>query len=407
MTVFVIHDDASESGGANAFRRDFSRILGTLGIDVFLFTYHAEEEGNPAHQFRYRFNDRIKFLRHIGRNYFNPLLFLSLKRLIGRIDPDLIHIHLNDTFTSTVLLACIGRIPVVQTVHDHRIVCSTGKGITPDGQACGRHFGTTCYRSSCLSLSGYLRRLLPGALNRFLMRRAVDAFLVPSNDLRERMLDYGLNASLLRHYVDLSAFSPVAPYPEQARLLFAGRMNEGKGVDVLLDAFKTVREQIPDAVLDLAGEEKNGQPYGRLARDLGVRNSVVFHGPIPHERMPELYAQAGIVVLPARWVENSPLVVLEAMASGRPVVAGRIGGIPELVVDGQTGLLCTPGDPVDLGNKLLILMKDKERATEMGRKGRERVEKHFRLDDHMKGYFDILGKIPGKTAPKIGKTPST
>jgi glycosyltransferase involved in cell wall biosynthesis len=227
------------------------------------------------------------------------------------------------------------------------------------------------------------------------MRKAIDAFLVPSEDLRGKMQNCGLNATLLRHYVDTARYSPVKPYPGDARLLFVGRMNEGKGVDVLLKAFKKILAEFPSAALDLIGEDEKEQTFERLSQQLHINESVVFHGLVPHEATPDFFARASVVILPATWIENSPLVIFEAMASGRPVVAGRIGGIPEIVIDGETGLLCTPGDPDDLSNKLLRLLRDKKLAGEMGIRGRDRVEKHFSLEIHIKGYFDILKKISG------------
>jgi glycosyltransferase involved in cell wall biosynthesis len=95
------------------------------------------------------------------------------------------------------------------------------------------------------------------------------------------------------------------------------------------------------------------------------------------------------------------------MASGRPVVAGRIGGIPELLIDGETGLLCNPGDPAELGTKVLRLMKERYLAKEMGMKGRERIEKHFRVEEHIRGYSAILKRISGKSAPELSRTASS
>ena len=224
------------------------------------------------------------------------------------------------------------------------------------------------------------------------MRRAIDAFLVPSEDLQRKMRNCGLKATLLKHYVDTARYSPVRTYPGDVRLLFVGRMNEGKGVDVLLKAFKKVLAEFPGASLDLIGEDEKEQTFERHAHSLNITERVVFHGLVPHEAIPDFYALASVVILPASWIENSPLVILEAMASGRPVVAGRIGGIPEIVIDGETGLLCSPGDPDDLSSKLLRLLRDRELAGKMGMSGRERVEKHFSLDEHIKGYFEILKK---------------
>jgi glycosyltransferase involved in cell wall biosynthesis len=238
-------------------------------------------------------------------------------------------------------------------------------------------------------------------LKRYFLDKTINTFVVPSEDLRTKMKNNGINAVLLRHYVDLSQYPVVDPYPRDSRLLFVGRLKEGKGVGVLLEAFKRVVKQIPSARLELVGADEEEGKFEKQSSVLGIRDRVVFHDLVPHEKIAEFYAKATIIVLPASWIENSPLVLLEAMASGRAVVAGNIGGIPEIVIGGETGLLCTPGDPEDLSRKILRLLKDKEMATEMGMMGRKRIETHFGLEDHLKGYFDILKKISGESLAEL------
>jgi glycosyltransferase involved in cell wall biosynthesis len=203
--------------------------------------------------------------------------------------------------------------------------------------------------------------------------------------------------------VDISRYSPDASYKEDNRLLFVGRMNVGKGVDVLLNSMKKILEEAPDALLDLVGDDEEEQMFQRQARSLGIEDRVVFHGIVPHQRISDYYAKASVVVLPASWIENSPLVVLEAMASGRPVVAGRIGGIPEIVIDGETGLLCNPGDSLDFEAKILTLLRDKELAGQMGIRARKRIEQHFSVQDHLRGYFDILKEVSGEASHELNQ----
>ncbi|HUP32896.1 MAG TPA: glycosyltransferase family 4 protein [Gaiellaceae bacterium] len=160
-------------------------------------------------------------------------------------------------------------------------------------------------------------------------------------------------------------------------LLHVGRLDSGKGQRELIEAL--ARLERGDAVAVLAGKEiEAGGAYEReleqRAAELGVRERVVFAG--YRDDVPALLAAADVFVLPSR-VEGLPLTVLEAMAAARPVVATRVGGTPEAVVDGETGLLVPPGDVGALVRALDGLLSEPERARRLGQSGRSRVEERF------------------------------
>ena len=118
-----------------------------------------------------------------------------------------------------------------------------------------------------------------------------------------------------------------------------------------------------------------------------------FHGVVSHDDLAELYSKASVVVLPSVVAENCPLVVLEAMASGRAVIGSRIGGIPELVVENETGLLFNPRETNELSEKIIHLLLDREMAERMGRSGRKRVERKFSAEVHVRRILDLYCKL--------------
>lgn len=203
-----------------------------------------------------------------------------------------------------------------------------------------------------------LRRLSPArgrGLAREMDRRAarlrqavnaVDVVLAPTQFARERALEFGVEAGRLR-VLRLGAVSDT-PRPRPAgprrRVGFVGTLAPHKGVHVLLEAFRGVESH--EASLDLHGSVSVQPAYvERLRRAADGDPRIRFHGAFGEGEQGRVLASLDALVVPSIWWENSPLVALEALAAGVPVVASAIGGIPELVEEGRSGLLVAPGHP--------------------------------------------------------------
>lgn len=164
-------------------------------------------------------------------------------------------------------------------------------------------------------------------------------------------------------------------------LLFCGYLGgprQVKGVDVLLDAMPTILGK-HEATLDIIGTGEHVDKYKAMCGDLGIRDSVRFVGFVDHSDLPAYFASANMFVLPSR-SESMPVVVAEAMASALPVVSTTVGGISELVDQGETGVLVPPNDPHALAEAVVDMLNDPERMRDMGTRGRERVRQHFTWD---------------------------
>lgn len=164
---------------------------------------------------------------------------------------------------------------------------------------------------------------------------------------------------------------------EPGYLLFVGRLRIRKGVEVLLEALRGLRRRFPSAVLRIAGDGEHRERLERKAAELGLGSSVVFLGTCGAARIRTLLKGAAALVVPSIY-EGMPLVVLEAMEAGVPVVASRVSGIPEVVVDGSTGWLVPPEDPVALTGALVEVLAHPDEARRRGEAGRRRVEERYR-----------------------------
>jgi glycosyltransferase involved in cell wall biosynthesis len=165
-----------------------------------------------------------------------------------------------------------------------------------------------------------------------------------------------------------------------------GRLTEIKRQDLLIRAFGLMLDRAPDAHLLIVGDGPLGGELRRLADSLDLGDRVHFAGYEPH---PEVYlAEMDVFALSSR-SEGMPLAVLEAWAAGLPVVATHVGGLPELIQDGQTGILVDTDDEAPLAEALVGLIADPSRARQLGDNGRRRVEADYSLGQMSQAYQRI------------------
>ena len=167
-------------------------------------------------------------------------------------------------------------------------------------------------------------------------------------------------------------------------IVFVGRLVRNKGLHVLLKAFMNLLKEAKDAKLAIVGEEtkttlKQDKVFEELMgmiKKFNLHKSVKLVGKATEEDLPKIYAAADLVVLPSL-MEGFGMVLLEAMATAKPCVATQVGGIPEVVIDGKTGILVPPNDSLELYKAISAVLEDKLLSRKLGQAGRQRVENKF------------------------------
>jgi spore coat protein SA len=180
-------------------------------------------------------------------------------------------------------------------------------------------------------------------------------------------------------------------------LLYVGRLAEIKGVHVLIDAFRQLHAQRPETRLVIAGSSffagAAKTPYIERLVEMAapVKDAIIFTGFLPHDQLKYLYAAADIIVVPSVWQDPCPLVVLESMSSGTCMVATAVGGVPELVIDGETGVLVTPDDAGAIVRAVSGLLDEPARQQRIEQRARERILADFTWERLVADLHRIFG----------------
>jgi glycosyltransferase involved in cell wall biosynthesis len=271
-----------------------------------------------------------------------------LAPLLGR-RADLVHVHLGEDLAILPLAALAARqrrVPIVLTVH--------------------------CSLAHTLEVSDArtaLLRALGARIERWGERRAA-ATIVLTDRLADRLAaDTGFDGvRLIPRGIDRRRFADPGPDPfpsfrRRPRIVYLGRIVRAKGMETLVEAISRLRTS--DAGVLVVGDGPARAAVERLARRLGVDDRIAVTGFVPHDRVPAVLAAADLVVLPS-FYEELGTVLIEAMQVGVPVVASRVGGIPDVVIDGHTGLLVPPGDAGALAAAIDAILGNPRLARHLG-----------------------------------------
>ncbi|HYK93335.1 MAG TPA: glycosyltransferase family 4 protein [Thermoplasmata archaeon] len=319
---------------------------------------------------------------------------------IREFDPDLISLHHFDARFTTIadVLADCQR-PVVFAAHDAELVCPISTLVRPGGILCDGGVRFRCLFTGCKVGFGGPYNLWQTRVFDSRVRDHVRVFLCPSRSLTSYLSSNGYEPAL-----HLPSFARIPESVRRAKVAdpsagspptigYIGRLEWYKGVHDLIRGLPDVVRAVPSVRLDIAGDGPYRPTLERLASAVGVRERVVFRGPVRGEEKEAWFAGVHVVAVPSNMWENFPLVALEAFARGRPVVATEIGGIPDIVDEGESGYLVPIDRPELLAERLVRLLSDPSRARSMGETGRTRVLERFTPELHVERLLAVYDAV--------------
>lgn len=269
---------------------------------------------------------------------------------------------------------------VVRSLHDYAFACASGERSFRNGSSCTRAHGAGCFAGLLVQGCAHRLDLRPAlrshrAISRSLpVLRSGSAVLAHSDAVAAAARANGFERVHVVPYFVERVADPTTP--PSRRLAFVGRIVEAKGLDVALRALA----QAPDVWdrFDVVGDGWARPAAESLARRLGLTNRVTFHGWLDPAAVANVLEHTSALLLPSRWPEPFGIVGLEAFAHARPVIASRVGGIPEWL-DADAGALVPPGDAAALATAVTALLP---RAAELGRAAWDRVAR-YSVESHL------------------------
>lgn len=208
--------------------------------------------------------------------------------------------------------------------------------------------------------------------------RAAEAFIRHFTDAPVRVIPNGVDDDVFRPLSEGEKERLKGELGIEGRVvLYVSRMSPRKGPHILLNAFQNLSKEMDDVTLVMAGSGEMLPFLRAQAKFLGIDDRVRFLGYVDDSLLPRLFGMADVFVLPSTTAEAFGIVILEAMAAGVPVVATDVGGIPEIIMNSESGLLVPPGNELELRNAIQKLLLDEELAKRFGSNGRRAVEERY------------------------------
>lgn len=366
MKIIQVNKFNYRRGGAEKYFLDISQELEAAGHQIAVFSMR-HPNNHPSSWDKYfvsnldfRKNNIFDLLRTPGRIIYSLEARWKFTKLLKDFQPDIIHLHnIYHQISPSILAPAKKRnIPVVMHLHDYKLFCPNYKLYT-QGAFCERCLGghyANCLKYRCLDDS-WVRSLIATIEMRVhhhcfkFYENGIDLFISPSEFVKREAIKFSWPAEkieVLTNFIDQPKELKEA---KEDYLLYYGRLGPEKGVDLLLEAMKSNT----DCHLRIAGIGLSEEKLKADTKKFNLQDRVEFLGFKYGAELDSLVAKAKAVIIPSRWPENMPFTMLEALSSGTPVIAAAVGGLPEIIRDGENGFLFEGGSSQDLALKIGLL----------------------------------------------------
>jgi glycosyltransferase involved in cell wall biosynthesis len=399
MKILQVNKFYYHHGGADTVMIHTGKLLEKKGHDVIYFSMRSDKN-EPCDQEKYfvPFIDLNKggiknSIRIAGRLLYSTDARDRMERLLLKEKPDIVHLHnIYHQLSPSILHPIYNKkIPTVMSLHDYKLVCAEYnmlcRGKPCEDCAHGRYF--MCFKNSCIKnsrLKSFLNTIemyLHHSV--FNIYDTIDVFIATSVFIRkmiERMSRKNYPLELLRNFSLERATEKPNMQIENA-IVYSGRHSQEKGVLNLVKAMKGL-----DTKLYMLGRGPMEKELKKTALQENITN-IKFTGFVSEDKKKEIIGKSLCLVLPTICYENNPLCVIEAFLSGKPVVASRIGGIPEIVRDHETGILFEPGNIRDMKEKISYAVNHQQYMKELGENAHHFLQEEYDADKHYEKLMEI------------------
>lgn len=409
MKILMVDKFYFVKGGAERYMFELAKVLEANGHEVIPFSMqhpdNFETEYAPYFTSNIEYNGHgvagkaATMLKASGRMIYSMQARQQMERLIAKAQPDVAHLHMIDHQLSPSILHALKKhdIPVIQTVHQYKLVCPNYRLYNPStGKVCEKCMDGNllhpikerCHKGSRVAS---LMIAVESSLHRAcrIHEKNIDIFHVPSRFMGQKFKQAGVGKGKIRHLfytINLADFEP--HFFAGDYLLYFGRLADEKGIMTLLRASRAY----PAAPLYIVGDGPQRAELEAFVREHDLKN-VTFCGLKSGDDLAELVKNARAIIVPSEWYDNSPLVIYEAFAYGKPVICSKMGGMPELVDHDENGYHFDAGDSRQLSTLMARIWENPGMAIAFGKSARDKAEREFDPQVHydkMMGWYREL-----------------
>lgn len=340
-------------------------------------------------------NIKPLFLKKAISPFFRILGIIYSLYYLRKEKPDIVHFfHSNYLFLPVMISAQILKIPTVLSVLDYFIICQRNNLRLDNGKICNKPEGWHCL--GCISPLKLLERFIIRLL--FKNLKGIITFTETS---KSRLIEHSIPADKIRVIYTYNVSSEFAIGNERANkiipnsILFVGTFFEYKGLDIVIRALPKIVAEVPDSRLMIVGigYEIDKIRIEKIVKDLKLKDYIKFLGQRTNEEVLKLILKSEVVVVPEQWPSDfGPLILVEAMAGAKPIVASKIGAIPEFIKDGFNGFLVRHNQAEQFAAKIAWLLKNKSVAQLMGKRAKNSIQL-FLKDDQGRKVLELYNNI--------------
>lgn len=411
MKILMVNKFYFIKGGSERYYFELSKILKEYGHEIIPFA--MKHPDNFKSDYNNCFVDNIEFnldsnwqkmknsAKIITRIIYSFHAQKQIKQLIEKTRPDIAHLHMIDHQISPSILNTLKKynIPVIQTQHQYKLVCPNYRLYNMHKQEIcekcldGNYYHPIferCHKNSLssevlLSLEMYIHKALQ------IYEKNIDIFHVPSHFMGSKLKAIGIPNEKIQHLfytIDLKNYLPQDDSDNY--IVYYGRLAREKGILTLLKAMRHVKK----TDLLIIGDGPQRKELESFASENQLQN-VKFVGLKNGEALKRLVARSKFVLIPSEWYDNSPLVIYESFALGKPVIGSSIGGIPELIDHKSTGLLHEPGNCEELTENINFLLNQPKLIKEYGINAHRKAQEQFSPQNHYQKIIKIYQGLVG------------
>ena len=400
MKICLVNKYLYPKGGDAVFTLQTGNLLREKGHEVVF--WGMDHPLNPEYSEKELFVPNVDYnistnLLHKAKKGLDVIYSFDAKRrfdkLINKIKPDIIHFNNFAHQISPSVLHVVKKykIPAVMTMPDYKMVCPIYTMVL-NGKSCnlckkGRFYNCALHKCT----KGSIAKSTVNTIEMYLHHRLMDiyknikVFISTSKFQMNAIIEMGFNKKIefLPNFINLQEFDASPMERDPNTILYFGRISVEKGLNTLIDAVKLTKYR-----LKISGE---GPLRDNLINKISSEKiaNVSLLGYLPKSDLKKEIQSASVVVLPSECNENNPMSILESFGLSTPVIGAKIGGIPELIIDTETGYTFEPGNAKDLTKKIELALSNPATMKKMGQKARKYLEEKYNSNSHYKELMRI------------------